>query len=206
MKKKSKKEVFTEREAEDFLKKNGFDITKTSFVKDESDIASALLEFNTRVVMKVSGKEIVHKTKVGGVKTDIFDYKGALEAFRQLKEINGFEGVLIQKQINGDEFLLGLKRTTDFGYVVAFAKGGPKAEKIHDVAFRVCGIDGINEIVQDVKAAKKLSQEQADAIAMILVKLCKLSEKHKNIKALDINPLILEGNNALIVDSQIEFD
>lgn len=201
-----KARVYTEREAEDFLKRNGFYITKTIFVDKEDDISSALLEFSTRVVMKIAGKNIVHKAKIGGVKTDIYDYNGAVKAFKELKKIKGFQGALIQGQIKGDEYLLGLKKTDDFGYVVAFAKGGSKVEKARDVSFRVCGVDGVGEIIKDVKAAKNLTGEQVDSVEKVLKKLCKLVRKHKDIKALDINPLIFEGHKAVIVDSQIVFD
>ena len=201
-----KVKVLTEREAEKFLIKNGFNVTKTVFISKESEINSALLKFNKRVVMKVSGEKIVHKTKVNGVRKNIFDYKKAVDVFRDLKKIKGFQGVLIQRQVKGEEFLLGLKKTKDFGYVVALAKGGSKVEKTKDVAFRVCGVEGVKEIINDVKAVMKLRSAQIHSLQKIIIDLCKLAKKKTNIKTLDINPLILEKNRAVIVDSQIELE
>ena len=185
--------VFTERAAEKFLDKQGFDIVKTKFIKKESEIENALSEFDMPVVLKVSGKKIVHKSLVDGIKKDIKSFNDAIKAFKQLKKIKGAQGVLIQGQIKGKEFLLGLKKTDDFGYVVGFGKGGSRLQA-ESIEFRVCGVKGV----------EKLSNNKN--IQKILFKLCKLADKYPKIKELDINPLILEKNKAVIVDSQIVFD
>ena len=186
--------VFTERDAEGFLKKQGFGVVETDFIKTEPEIKKSLSKFNFPVVLKISSKKIVHKTKVNGIKLGIKDYNQALKAFKELKKIKGFEGVLIQEQIKGKEFLLGLKKTKDFGHVIGFGTGGSKAEKIKDVRFRVCGIKGIEELSKDKNVQK------------VLDKLCKLAEKYPKINALDINPLILKKGRPIIIDSQIFFE
>ena len=185
--------VFTERDAEKFLNKEGFDIIKTKFIKKESEIDKILKEFDKPVVMKVSGKKIVHKSEVNGIKKNIKSFQEAVKAFKYLKKIKGAQGVLIQKQIKGKEFLLGLKKTEDFGYVIGFGKGGSKLQA-ENIEFRVCDINGVEDLSNNKNIQK------------ILLKLCKLSKKYPKIKALDINPLILEKNKAVIVDSQIVFE
>ncbi len=181
--------VLTERGAEDFLKKNGFQIIETVFIKNENELDKLKLHFP--VVMKVSSKKIVHKTKVNGVRLGIKNLNEAKKVFKELMKIKNAEGVLIQRQVHGEEYLLGLKRTEDFGYVVAFGKGGSKVEKEKKVDFRVCNVKGVEEL-----SNKK-------NIKMVLNKLCKLS--NRGIKELDINPLVLEKGKAVIVDSQIVF-
>ena len=179
--------VFAEKEAEGFLKKKGFDIVDTIFVKSEKQLDK--LKFP--VVMKVSSKKIVHKTKVNGIRLGIKNLKSAKKAFKELMKIKNAEGVLIQKQIKGKEFLLGLKKTPEFGYVIAFGKGGSKVEKEKKVEFRVCNVKGVEELIKD------------KSIRLVLDKLCKLT--NSGISELDINPLIIEKGKALIVDSQIVF-
>ena len=58
--------IFTERDAENFLKKKGFNIIKTIFIKRDSELDK--LNFKGNFIMKVSSKKIVHKTKVNGKK------------------------------------------------------------------------------------------------------------------------------------------
>ena len=182
--------VFTEKGAEDFLRKHGFDIIETKFVRKESDLNK--IKFDFPVVMKVSSKKIVHKTKVNGIRKNIRSKTQALEAFRELMRIRNAEGVLIQRQVKGKEFLLGLKKTPEFGYVVAFGKGGSKVEKMKKVDFRVCDVKGVEDLTKNTSIRK------------ILLKLCKLVDF--GIDSLDINPLILEKGKPIIVDSQIVFE
>ncbi|HJX50838.1 MAG TPA: acetate--CoA ligase family protein [Candidatus Nanoarchaeia archaeon] len=183
--------VFTEREAEEFLKKHGFDVIETIFVRSDRDLEK--VKFHFPAVLKVSSKKIVHKTRVNGVRLGIKSLNDAKKSFRELMKIKHAEGVLIQEQIHGEEYLAGLKKTQDFEYVVAFGKGGSKVEKEKKVNFRVCGVEGVNELSNN------------PLIREVLNKLCKIS-KDSGIKELDINPLVLEKGKALIVDSQIVFE
>jgi len=183
--------VFTDIEAEEFLRKRGFAIIDTFFVRSEKELDNVKWHFPA--VLKVSSKKIVHKTKVHGVKLGIRSLEQAKKAFRELMKIKHAEGVLIQKQIHGEEYLAGLKKTQDFDYVIAFGKGGTKVEKEKKVDFRVCNVSGVNEL-----SGNSLIRE-------VLNKLCRIS-KDSGIKELDINPLVLEKGKALIVDSQIVFE
>jgi len=183
--------VFTDRESEEFLRKRGFDIMETAFVKTEKELEKIKMHFP--VVLKISGKKIVHKTPVNGVRLGIKSLEQAKKAFRELIKIKDVEGILIQKQIHGEEYLAGLKKTEDFGYVVAFGKGGSEVEKEKKVDFRVCNASGVDELSDNKK------------IQEVLNKLCKISES-SGIKELDINPLVLEKGKAVIVDSQIVFE
>jgi len=182
--------VLTDLSAEDFLRKHGFDVLETKLVKKESELAKMKLDFP--VVMKIASKTIVHKTKVNGIRLGIKNKEQALKAFRDLMKIKGAEGVLVQKQAFGEEFLVGLKKTSEFGYVVAFGKGGSKVEKMKKVDFRVCGLLGMEDLTNNKEIRK------------ILHKLCKLSGY--KIESLDINPLIIEKGKPVIIDTQIVFE
>lgn len=185
--------TLTERGAENFLEKEGFDITKTIFISKESEVESALKQFSLPVVLKISSKKIVHKTKINGVKKNIDNLSTALKAFSELKKIKNFEGALMQKQIYGKEYIIGLKKTKDFGHVVMFGEGGSKVEKKRNVDFRVCGVEGVKELSKDKRVQK------------VIDKLCNLSKKYPNLDSLDINPLILR-DKALIADAQVFFE
>jgi acetyltransferase len=142
--------------------------------------------------MKVASKKIIHKTKVKGIRKGIRNKEQALKAFRELMKIRNAEGVLIQRQVKGKEFLLGIKKTPEFGYVTGFGKGGSKVEKMKKVDFRVCDVKGVEKLSKNPKIKK------------ILLKLCSLSDL--GIESLDINPLILERDKPIIVDAQIVFE
>ena len=182
--------VLTDLGAEDFLRKHGFDVLETQLVKKESELVKMKLDFP--IAMKIASKTIVHKTLVHGIRLGIKNKEQALKAFSDLMKIKGAEGVLVQKQAFGEEFLVGLKKTPEFGYVVAFGKGGSKVEKMKKVDFRVCDVKGVEDLTKN----KSLQQ--------ILFKLCKLS--NYKIESLDINPLIIEKGKPIIIDTQIVFE
>ena len=186
--------TFTEKEAEKFLKKQGFRIVDSVFVKKAEDLDSGLKKVKFPVVMKVSSKKIVHKTKVNGIRLNVKSKSAAVKAFNELIKIKKAEGVLIQEQIKGKEFLLGLKKTKDFGHVIGFGAGGSKVEKMKKVDFRVCGVLGVGDLSKNASVKK------------LLDKLCGLAEKYPKIDSLDINPLILSKKGAIIVDAQVFFE
>jgi succinyl-CoA synthetase beta subunit len=194
-------EVFTEKEAEDFLEKEKFDVIERVYVEKENELRSATEKLGFPLVMKVSGQKIIHKNKIGGVVKGIKDYEIAWEVFNKVKEIKGVKGVMVQKQIKGKEFLLGIKKTPEFEHVIAFGAGGIHTEKLKDVSFRVYpfGKKETRQMMQEVKASKDLDENSTKIIEKNILKLCKLIKKYPRITELDINPLI-QGR---IVDARI---
>ncbi len=193
--------VLTEADAEKFLERNGFAVVERVYVKNKSGIENAVRRIGFPLVMKVSGEKIVHKNRVGGIATGIKNSENALKTFDKLMKIKGAVGVMIQKQLAGKEFLLGLKKTREFGHVVAFGTGGIHTEKLGDVSFRVCPIEPKERrrMISETKISKDSDKEILKEIDKNIHKLCKLSVKYSQIKELDINPLI-QGK---IVDARI---
>ncbi|HLC86766.1 MAG TPA: acetate--CoA ligase family protein [Candidatus Nanoarchaeia archaeon] len=198
--------IFTEKEAERFLKKEGFDIFEEIFIESESGLKSAVRKIGFPLVMKVSGRKIVHKKKIGGVRLGIKSYNQALKFFKELTRIKGAEGVVIESFIKDKRFfLLGLKKTPEFGHVVAFGFGGSDVEEKKDVSFRACPVDKeeIVNMIKETKIGNKLDKKSIDKIRANLIGLCKLAENYPKIKSLDINPLVFERNKAKIIDARI---
>lgn len=201
-------QIFTEKEAENFLEKEGFQIVNRIYIKKKSDINKSINKISFPFVMKVSGKKIIHKNKVKGIILNIKNYEESVKAFKQLKKIKDFEGVIIQKQIKGKEFLLGIKKTPEFGHVIAFGAGGIHTEKLKDISFRVYPFDNIDaeEMIKEVKAAKELNKKTINKIEQNLIKLNHLIQKYPKIKELDINPLIVNEKEDIIVDARIAWE
>lgn len=198
--------IFAEKEAENFLKKEGFDIIDTIFIDKKSQTESAVKKIGFPIVMKVSGRKILHKNEIGGVKVGIKSYEQAIKTFEYLMKIKNAEGVLLQRKIQGKEYLLGIKSAKEFGHIIAFGIGGVEVEKIKRVAFRVCPVDekDIFDMIKETKIS--LKKEALNAIKKDMIKLCNLVKKYPKLKELDINPLIVEKNKASIVDARMIFD
>ena len=196
-------EILTEKEAEDFLENRNFDVVDRVYVEKESELKSATEKLGFPLVMKVSGQEFIHKNKIGGVVKSVEDYVVASEIFKRFNEIKGIQGVMIQKQIKGREFLLGIKRTPEFGHVIAFGAGGIYTEKLKDVSFRVCSFRKreARKMIEEVNYSEGLDKKSVKILEKNILKLCKLAKKFPKIKELDINPLI-QGR---VVDARIVF-
>jgi len=196
--------IFDEKKAESFLFREGFDVVSGFFVKNIKDLQASLRRFGFPVVMKVSGIKVLHKKRIGGVKVGVKTYSDALVYLKKFKGIKGSEGVFIQKQITGKEFLVGIKFTSDFGHVIAFGAGGSDVEEKKDVSFRVSGLERKDafKMVKEVEGAKYLDKQNVGAIVEVVMKVSELVKKYPKIKEMDINPLMVSEGKAIIADAR----
>jgi len=201
--------TFTEKEAEDFLEKANFEVIKRIFVKNKGELKNASEKISFPWAMKISSKKIIHKKEAGGVILDIKDINEAQIAFAKLSKIENFEQIIIQPIICGEELIIGLKKTPEFNLVIMLGSGGSSVEEKKDVSFRVCPIkkEDAEEMIKGLKIYKRLNEKvNLGLIEKNLLKISKLAEKHPDITELDINPLMIDSEKAIIVDARISFD
>ena len=199
---------FSEKEAENFLEKEGFKVVKRAYVKNKKNLKHALAKVGFPFVLKVAGKKIVHKKDLGGIRLNVKTYSEALEEFSKLKKIKGAEGVMVQEKGEGKEYLLGVKKTREFGYVILFGAGGSLVEEKKDVVFRVSPLekDEVKKMIKSTKVAAGLLKEDGEVIEKNILMLCDLVKKHSNIYELDINPLAVKKGKGAILDARIVFE
>jgi hypothetical protein len=110
----------------------------------------------------------------------------------------------------GEEVIIGLKKTLEFGIVLMFGHGGKEVEKEKDVSFRIPPLteEDIESMIKEIKFYKMLEQKTIDIekLKNILDKTTKLAKKYPNILELDINPLIINSKEAKIADARIVFE
>lgn len=195
---------FAEKEAEKFLKKQGFEVVEGYFVSSVAGMKSALKKVGLPCFIKISGKNIVHKKKFGGVKF-VRTLSEAISVMKNFKKRKGVEGVIVQENFPGMEFLLGVKKTPEFEHVVVFGTGGSKVEKEKDVSFRVCPLNKkeINLMFKETKIAKNISKKLRFCLQENVLKLCDLVQKYPRISELDINPFVFSRGYGKVVDARI---
>jgi len=198
---------YSEKKAEDFLEKNRFNIVKRGYAKDGKELEKAFESISFPAVMKVSGGKIVHKNQIGGVITNIQNFSEVLGTFNRLKRISGFEGVIIQEQVSGKEVLIGVKKTPDFGHAVCVGSGGVDTEKLKDVSFRIYPFDKkeAKKMLSETRISRELNKDEKEAVVLNLLEICRLIKQYLNISELDINPLMVDGKKAVVVDVRIVF-
>ena len=165
--------------------------------------------------MKIDSPEVTHKSDLGLVVTDI---KSSSEAKQQLKlcedklkkyHINDYR-FLLQKQIEGQEIIIGMKRDLIFGPAILFGLGGVFVEVLKDYSMRIAPLsrkdclDMINEIKgkKIISGFRNIPAINKEKIISLLLKLSKLAMNEKDIMEIDFNPVMI-NRNAEVVDARI---
>lgn len=206
--------VLAEKEAEEFLEKHGFPVSKRLITKDIKEALNYCHKIGYPTALKVVSPTIIHKSDVGGVFLDLRNDFDVIDAFRKIKKIKGFEAIMVEKYTEGKFILLGLKKDAAFGHAIAVGWGGIYTEVLKDISFRICPIDKKEamEMLEELKFFKVLKgvrgERQVDfkKITDVIVKLSRLPAKFKAITELDINPMIADEKSVRIVDARIVFN
>lgn len=200
--------ILAEIEAENFLEKEGFPVAKKAVIRSKQQLLAEAQNLGFPCVLKISSSEATHKASIGGVK--ILYCKDEIDKiwpdFEQTsKKVNG--QIILQKFEKGKEILVGLKKDPVFGHVLIAGIGGSFTEVIKDINFRILdkkpSASELSEMLKTLKNFKMIEKCNMDSIINVLYKTAALSEKFKNIKELDINPLIANEKTAVVVDARI---
>ena len=199
---------FHEKEAEDFLEEEGFNVVSRGFAPDLEGLKDVVSKVGFPLVMKVYGNKIVHKNRVDGVKKRIKTFSDALHNFSVLMRIKGARGVVIQKEVIGKEFFIGVKRTPEFGHVVVFGRGGIDLEKDKDVSYGITPFDKFEarKMMDEVDFMKYVQPKDRLVLEKNLLRMNELVGQYNRIKELDINPIMVEKGKGFVVDARILFD
>lgn len=184
-------------------------VPETQIVHSVSDI-----KINTPLVLKIISPQAVHKTEINGVR--IVNHKTEIEsAFNELITISKknklkVEGILVQEFVDGQQFIIGIKKDSVFGHVILFGLGGIFAEVLNDTVVRKCpiNIDEAQSMLNELKAEKifhnfRNIKLNTTALKESLVAISKIPLKNQNISEMDINPYILNSKEGKAVDVRI---
>ena len=178
-------QTLTEKEAEDFLEKEGFNVIKRSHVKTKTELKKLEKKLKYPWVMKISSKHIVHKAKIGGTILNINSLEEAENALAKLCLIEKCEGALVQEMAVGEELIIGIKKTPEFSQVIMLGKGGSNVEKEKDISFRIPPIKSkdAEEMINELQYSKILAEKNVNRKLIIqnLLKISELAQKYTNI-------------------------
>ena len=173
------------------------------------------------VVLKVNSPDILHKTEAKGVIKNITSvkqltsaYSQILENARKYKKDAYIEGIVVEKQVDGDfELIVGSSFDNIFKQYVMFGMGGTFVEFFKDVSFDFIPLSQTfaYEMVKSTKIYKLLKEGFRDKkpvniekIVNLLINVSKLLTDFPYIKELDINPILVKENSIFAVDGRIK--
>ena len=210
-----------EDEGYEVLKAYGFPVPKSILAVDETDAIRAANDIGYPVVMKISSKDVIHKSDSGGVKVGLKNDDEVRDAFKLiLSNVKtrhpdaDIKGILVQEMItNSRETILGAKQDDLFGPLLLFGLGGIYVEVLKDVVFRLAPISELEarnmvESIRTVGLLKGVRGEKPSDISSVIDCLLRLSQlviDFPEIKEFDINPLLVleEGKGSRVADVRI---
>jgi len=208
-----------EHEAKDLLSLVGLPTTNYRVVRDREGAVKAAHEIGFPVVLKIVSPQVLHKSDAGGVALDISDedelsasYDLIVDRVKENVPEAEIHGVLVEEMASPSvEVIVGATRDAQFGPTVMFGVGGILIEIIKDVSFRVApfGLDEAIKMMGEIKSHRVLEGARGmpvvnkTVLADIIVKTSKLMLENPGIAAIDLNPVIVYGDAAKIVDARI---
>ena len=183
--------------------------------------AEPMLKNRQGVVLKILSPDIIHKSDVGGVRLNLTSAQAVrdaaadiLERARSAKPDARIVGVTVHPMIQrakARELIAGIADDPTFGPVVVFGAGGTAVEVIDDKALALPPLD--LKLAQDLVARTRISRAlkayrdvpaaDADAVALVLVKLAQLAADIPEIRDLDLNPLLADQHGVMVIDARI---
>ncbi|MEM3596833.1 MAG: bifunctional acetate--CoA ligase family protein/GNAT family N-acetyltransferase [Candidatus Bathyarchaeia archaeon] len=203
-----------------FLEAYKIPTVKTLFAKTSEEAEVAASQVGYPVVMKAVSPQITHKSRAEGVILNVWSpaevktfFNELIERVKKYSPGAQFQGVVIQPMIQkrGYELLIGVKRDSQFGSVIAFGMGGIAAEVAKDISigFPPLNVVLARRLMERTAVYSRLTSEfqsGAKVLEEILVKFSQLVIDFPEIKEIDVNPLIFDGSNAVAVDARIVID
>jgi acyl-CoA synthetase (NDP forming) len=185
---------------------------------DEAAAAASTIGFP--VVLKGSASGVIHKTEVKGVRLDLISAEMVTQAAQEIAAAYAAAGhrdlrFVVQPMVSaGVEMLVGVVHDRLFGPVVACAAGGTEAELLKDVSVRITPLTDKDArgMVRSLRTFPLLDgyrgTPRVDVAALedVLLRVSAMVEDHPQVAEMDLNPVIVQPDGAIIVDARIRIE
>jgi acyl-CoA synthetase (NDP forming) len=212
--------ALSETESKAVLAAYGVRVPDEAIASDPDAAAAAAKRIGFPVALKISSKDILHKTEVGGIRLGVSSEEAARVATREIlassrkhKPEARIDGVSVQQMLTGGgEIVIGVKRDPQFGPLIAVGMGGVLVELLQDAAVRLAPVSdrSARAMVESLKGYKLLKgyrgAEGVDLNSLVDV-ICRVSELADDLKDLieeiDVNPVIVSATGAVAADALV---
>ncbi len=190
----------------------GIPMVREITVTTEAAATETAQKLGFPLVMKVVGP--IHKTDVGGVVLNVQDIETVQHEFKRLIKISGTTAVLMAEMASGIELFLGAKSENRFGHIILCGMGGIFVEVFKDVTsglapLTMCEAASMIKNLrayQMIKGYRGKNGVSEHKFAEIMVRLSTLLRFATEIKEMDINPLLGNGDKLVAVDARIRIE
>ncbi|MDR0572341.1 MAG: acetate--CoA ligase family protein [Rickettsiales bacterium] len=168
--------------------------------------------FPKAVVLKLSAPDALHKTEMKGIYLNV-DSESKFEEgweglWSSIKKFNlSGASVLVQEMITkSSEVIIGVNKDDTFGKVMLFGTGGVYTEVMKDTSLRVLPTQDFDRMISETKIGtilKGVRGETPKAVKPLADTMAKVQEvvlAIPQIKSIDINPILVTEDRAVVVD------
>ncbi|MCX8124438.1 MAG: acetate--CoA ligase family protein [Spirochaetes bacterium] len=209
--------IISEVESKSILLQYGIPVPRGIIVKTVEEIKDDFLQLSFPVVAKIASRELLHKTEIGGVITNINNTHELIDAYHTLianGKRYGFtiEEILIEEQVNGTiEIIAGITNDPVFGPVLMAGIGGIYTHILDDVSFCLLPAKE-NSIIAMLKKLKGYPLIQGhrgrriniNGLVDIFIKLGTFASYAAHyIQSVDCNPIIVNETQCVVADASI---
>jgi acetate---CoA ligase (ADP-forming) len=201
-------------ECEALLEAAGVPVVRSRTARTADEAVAAAVDTGWPVVIKAVGKDIVHKSDVGGVRLGLASEQAVRDGFAAMSShLTGrLDAVLVQPMVSGGvELVVGGVNDPAFGPVVMCGTGGVLVDVLDDTAFAMCPLSepGARALLEQVKGRVRLrgfrGAPAADeaAFCRLLVRVSQLLDACPEILEMDLNPVMVLSAGAIVADARV---
>jgi len=213
---------WSEAAARDLLAGSGIPVVPGELVRSADAAAAAAHRLGRPVVLKVCSAQIIHKSDIGGVAVGPRTEAEVRAAYARVlaagQAVPGaqIDGVLVSPMRSGGvELIAGVTVDPTFGPVLAVGLGGVWVEVLNDTSLRVLPVDPgeVKRMLAELRGSTLLrgarGRRPADLDTLAEV-ICLLGDAATaldgSLRALEVNPLWVDGNQVEALDVLIVTD
>ena len=196
----------------------GLPLVEQRIVTSADEAGKAAEELGGDVALKAIASGLIHKTEAGAVKLRIRGAANVAAVAREMSERlqshgEAPSGFVVQRMAEaGVEMLIGVVHDPQFGPVVACGAGGIQVELLRDVSIRLTPLaqEDAAEMIRELKTYPLLTgfrgTPACDVAALQdgLLRLSAMVEDLPQIAELDLNPFVVHGRGASILDARMK--
>ena len=211
-----------EAEALELLEKSGIPAVKSTQFSLPLEVEKLSDLSPEPKVIKILARNLLHKSEIGGVQTNIQPNELAAACHRiveqtSAKGIQDIEGLLIQDYISdGIEVILGFKSVPEFGNAILVGSGGILTELYQDFQLRLLPVTrrDVETILDELALGRRLdgyrgkNKHDRPALIEAILNFASLAEQFgERLLDMEINPLLVlpQGKGVVAVDAVVRF-
>ncbi len=197
--------------ARELLVQAGVPVIETVRCHSPETAAAAAERLGYPVVVKVDHPELTHKSDVGGVRLGLAGAEAVRTACADLLGLADRAAVLVQRQHEGIELLVGGARDPEFGPMVVAGFGGVLVETQRDVQLAVAPVDMAYAVTMlralrgaaMFRGLRGAQPTDLGPAANVIAAVSELMAAIPEIAELDLNPVLVTPAACTAVDWRI---